>query len=190
MWGIAIIIISFIILTIYFSLSGIEKEKDVDAQITEWVHELENFSITSELKYSSSTDNTCCYIYIDEINKQLAIVHSFPFMFAKKYVINFKDIIGMEMKEDGITTNGVGRAVIGGALFGDVGAIVGSNTGKELIKFLKIILYLNSISNPIIEIELNKIQVKRNDYSYQKKLDFARKVDGTIRAIVNQNNVL
>lgn len=188
--GVFLIIISTIFIIIYFIKSGNENEKNMDTQINEWVHELKNFSITSELKYLSSIDNTCCYIYIDEDNKQLAIVHSFPFIFAKKQIVNFKDIIGMEIKEDGISTNGVGRAIVGGVLFGGTGAIVGSNTGKELVHFLKVIIYLNNISNPIIEIDLNKIKTERNTYSYQRKIDFARKIDGIIRAIISLNNTL
>ena len=51
-------------------------------------------------------------------------------------VFGYDDIVSVELLEDGesITKGGLGRAVVGGALFGGAGAIVGGVTGKKKTK--------------------------------------------------------
>lgn len=71
------------------------------------------------------------YIEIDENNKLI----KFP-KFSTKLIFSYNDIIDFELLQNGktITSGGVGSAVVGGALFGGVGAIVGSNIGKKKIQ--------------------------------------------------------
>ncbi len=67
------------------------------------------------------------YIEVDT-TRQLWRLPNLP-----KVILKFSDIISYEYIENGsaVTTGGLGSAVIGGALFGGVGAIVGSNVGKK-----------------------------------------------------------
>lgn len=67
------------------------------------------------------------YIEIDT-TRQLWRLPNIP-----KVILRFSDIISYEYIENGkaVTTGGLGSAVIGGALFGGVGAVVGSNVGKK-----------------------------------------------------------
>lgn len=48
-------------------------------------------------------------------------------------IYKYSDIVDYELLEDGesITKGGLGRAVVGGALFGGVGAVVGGVTGHK-----------------------------------------------------------
>lgn len=89
--------------------------------------------------------------------------------------IPFKQIIGCEIKCDEQTVGGVGRAVVGGALFGDTGAIVGAVTAKKKRTSYSIIIYLTNIEKPKIEIWLTG-----NDTGKR----FAENVFATIKAIV------
>lgn len=76
---------------------------------------------------------------------------------------NTKDVIGYEVIEDGktITSGGLGSAVVGGALFGGVGAIVGSNTGKKVSRkvttSLKLKLTMDSIVSPTLYVDFIKL---------------------------------
>ncbi len=51
-------------------------------------------------------------------------------------IFNYSDIINFELLENGeaITKGGVGSAIVGGALFGGVGAVVGGTIGKKKTK--------------------------------------------------------
>lgn len=70
------------------------------------------------------------YLEIDE-NNMLWKLPSY-----RNIIFCYDDIISFELLENGqaITKGGLGRAVVGGALFGGVGAIVGGVTGKKKIK--------------------------------------------------------
>lgn len=52
---------------------------------------------------------------------------------VSRAVFKFEDIINFEYIENGnsVTEGGLGSAVVGGVLFGGVGAVVGSNIGKK-----------------------------------------------------------
>lgn len=68
---------------------------------------------------------------------------------------NFDDLLGYEIiqNEKSISKGGLGTALIGGLLFGGVGAIVGGVTGdrktEEVVQKIQIKLELDDMSNPI-----------------------------------------
>lgn len=66
------------------------------------------------------------YIEIDEVNK---LLHIF------QYFLSYDEIVDYELLQNGesISKGGLESAIIGGALLGGVGAIVGSNVGKKKI---------------------------------------------------------
>lgn len=75
-------------------------------------------------------------------------------------IFRFDEILDYEFNEDGqtVTKGGLGRAVVGGALFGGVGAVVGGITGKKKSKTF--------ITSMKIRISL------KNKYHHQIVLDF------------------
>ena len=173
---------------IAFVLIYIDKDanKEAKSQIKKWM-ERNHFTKTSEIIMYPDGSSLGCNVYLDELDKKMFIVN---LMEKTKYLIPFEEIIGMEIMEDGISTNGVGRAIVGGILFGGVGAIVGSNTGKKTINSLSIIIYLNKISDPMIEIVItssNTSNIKTDGIIYKNQINFARKMDATIRAIIANN---
>ncbi|WP_027398379.1 hypothetical protein [Anaerovorax odorimutans] len=173
----------FIVLVIAMNQASQNKEKINEAtnEIKTWMEDNE-FKVTSDLTfYNGSLGYT---IYIDESSKRMILLNTLNKM---KNVLEFENIIGMEIIEDGISTNGIGRAVVGGALFGGVGAIVGSNTGKKMVSNINAVIYTNCISNPQIGIILNRTKIKTDSIIYRNTMDFARKLDATVRAIISQN---
>ena len=85
------------------------------------------------------------------INKKAVIIRN------KVYDVN--EVIGYEVLEDGktITSGGLGSAILGGALFGGAGAIVGSITGGKTtsrkVNSLRLKLTLNNIVEPVLYID-------------------------------------
>lgn len=75
------------------------------------------------------------YLRIDEQNQVWCIPDGRNGYLIKPRIHSYSDIISFELvtKEEQITKSkkGIGRAVVGGALFGPVGAVVGSTTGKK-----------------------------------------------------------
>ncbi len=68
---------------------------------------------------------------IDENNRLLRLP-----CFSKNIIFSYDDIISYELLQNGesITKGGLGSAIVGGAMFGGVGAIVGRITGSKKTK--------------------------------------------------------
>lgn len=94
----------------------------------------------------------------------------------------FNDLLSYELLEDDsiITSGGVGQALIGGALFGGVGAIVGGVTGKRVqkkrVESITITVTLNSFDVPCILIPLITKSTKTNSKEYQNAFTRANEI--------------
>ncbi|MCR4650905.1 MAG: hypothetical protein K5662_04045 [Lachnospiraceae bacterium] len=124
------------------------------------------------------------HILIDEENENLFLCNTNREILNQ---IRFSDVLGMQVIEDGQSTNGVGRAVVGGLLFGGVGAVVGAVTGKQLVTRIDIVIYLNNIDNPSCTFNVFLGKMKKSDYHYSECQEFIRKIDGVIRIILSKN---
>lgn len=83
---------------------------------------------TELAKKYKSTNNIQKYLDVDENNK----IWGVP-CFSTHIFFTYDDIVSFELIENGnaVTKGGIGGAVVGGALFGGVGAVVGSVAGKK-----------------------------------------------------------
>lgn len=95
---------------------------------------------------------------------------------------SFHDVIGFELLEDGvsITSRGIGKSRVGGALFGSVGAIVGGNTAKRktkmIVSSLKVKITINDIRNPVIYIELINTPIKSDSLPFKQAYGYAQEI--------------
>lgn len=99
--------------------------------------------------------------------------------------IPFCEIIGCEIMTDSQVTGGIGRAIVGGVLAGEAGAVVGAVTAKNHIMSYKIVIYRSNIQSPTNEIVLINEKKSTKDTDYTSAVDFANKVNASIRAIVS-----
>lgn len=106
--------------------------KSLDNQgILQEFHETDNFANPNSSRYIEYGD----YIKIDDRHKWWYTAHGKP----SNIVFKFSDIVDFDIAENGHTVaetktkggSGVGRAVVGGALFGPAGAVVGATTKKK-----------------------------------------------------------
>ena len=185
LWVVLIFVVIIMFSCIQASSSN-EAKSEITSQDAKWMTQ-NDFNSTSKIEYYDSVYSNGYTIYIDEKKEKMMISNMLS---GNRKVFNFDEILGMEIAEDGVSTNGVGRAAVGGVLFGGVGAIVGSNTAKKTVKTIKIIFYLKRISEPRYEIEFthsNKIKTDSN--TYKSIMNFAENVNATVRAI-NAKNVM
>lgn len=111
-------------------------------------------------------------------------------------IIKFEDIVECKIIENSnvVESGGVGRAIVGGALAGGVGAIVGSNTrkSKNIVSNLSVRIVTNEIDNPLYNVALitYNIDINKTLYAnfYKIAMQFANNVYATIQAIINENN--
>ena len=120
---------------------------------------------------------------IDQISLKIAVFSNH----GLREVAPFRKIIGCEIMTDSKVTGGIGRAVVGGVLAGDVGALVGVMTAPSKIVSYKVVIYLNDPVDPMIEIPLIEEKKSTKDPDYTDAVQFAESVNAAIKAIVYQN---
>lgn len=105
---------------------------------------------------------------------------------------DFAEIIDFELLEDGgsIAKGGLGRAAVGGALFGGVGAIVGAATGskksKQTCKSLQIKITLNNLNFPVEYINFINIETKKDGILYKTMFPLAQECLSTLQIVLDK----
>lgn len=145
---------------------------------------LDNCNIT----YTSRFGTDVIWTYIDDKNEKVSFLYPKS---GKITTIEYSKIVGLEVKVDDTSTNGIGRAVVGGLLFGTAGAVAGALTGKKIISDMKIVIYLNSVDSPLITLHLiqNK-SVRTSSDEYKKQEAFANHMTAAFKAIMNKNGTV
>ena len=106
--------------------------------------------------------------------------------------IPFNDIVECSILENGATvqSGGVGRAIVGGALAGGVGAIVGATTRgtKAVLSSLSIRIVTKDINNALCEIPIVKTETKRDSDEAKNAIKCAQKIYATVISIIDSVN--
>lgn len=111
------------------------------------------------------------FMAFDDSQKKWAILS--PLIGNIERIYSYSDIAGFELVEDGesVAKGGLGRALVGGALFGGVGAIVGGVTGKrkttDVCNSLRLKITIDSINNPVAYINFIESKTKKDSSGYR-----------------------
>lgn len=142
---------------------AITKSLENEQKLQEF-HETDNFANSNSTSYMEYGD----YIKIDDNHKWWYTACGRP----SGVIFNFSDVVDFEIYENGRMVSetktkggsGVGRAAVGGMLFGPAGAIVGATTKKkkaitvekELLSNLGVRIILNNKDFPSATIDITK----------------------------------
>lgn len=108
-------------------------------------------------------------------------------------VYNYGDLESFELLEDGssITKGGLGGALVGGLLFGGVGAVVGaatsSKTTRVMCEKMEIRIKVNNKKDPYITIPLLKEPVHKNSSKYNEAIKTAKNILTALNNIYEEN---
>ena len=139
-----------------------------------------NIRRSAEYTFQDKLNSKKIRFIVDKSNRKIYISETSSSF--KEYA--FKDILGCEIVTDSQVTGGIKRAIVGGVLAGDAGAVVGAVTAKPHIMSYKLVLYLRDISIPKTEIELITQKTKTKDTDYTNAVSFAENVIATVKAIL------
>lgn len=131
----------------------------------------------NQLLYNSfsATDSVGKLFYVDKVNEYFYIPVPAATLYNKiPIVYSFKNLVDYELVVDGETYSkggaSIGRALVGGALFGGAGAIIGGSTGKrkqkEIIKKMYIKISLKHPYDTYTEIPLISSETKKGVLIY------------------------
>lgn len=139
---------------------------------------IENFKPTKEIGN---------YIRFDDVTKTFVIGPK-----NKGSLYKYENIVDYELLEDGetITKGGLGRAMVGGALFGGVGAVVGGVTGhrktKDICNSMKIKITLKDSIRPVEYINLISSSTKKNGIVYKTCYNIAQEIISCFKIICDE----
>ena len=93
------------------------------------------------------------------------------------------------MYEDNETVlkGGVGRAVVGGALFGGVGAVVGATTRKSKRIVNSLYIRISTRSVGMLKIVFIRCETPMDSFTYRVSKDFADKIISQLETIADSN---
>ncbi len=187
MYIILILIITFIIIGIVGNIIYDKIAKKNSNEIDEKLGQV-GFK-TSQIRVLDMLDNRQ-QLRVDSEHKKIAICNIFPQQNIN--ILNFSDIIECEIVQDSktIIKDGIGRAIIGGAIAGSVGAIIASNTieTKDVTNNLYIKIITKDINNSLHIINIIKAETKKYSTEYKTAINFANNVYATLTSIMNGNN--
>lgn len=146
-----------------------------------------------ELETFNTTKKIGSIVEFDDNQKKWLVLSSILGRRNKSTVYNYSDIVDFELLEDGesVAQGGLGRALVGGVLFGGTGAVVGGVTGKRKQKGictnLKIKITINNINNPVVYINFIESKVKKSSFIYKEMYKQAQECLSTLQLICDQN---
>lgn len=139
------------------------------------------------------TKQVANFFYYDETQNKFAIPTVTLIGQVKHMdIYNCSDIIDFELLEDGnsVSKGGVGRALVGGALFGGVGAIVGGSTGhkqKKTCSKMQIKIIMKSVNCPTVYINLITAETKKDSMIYKMVEPQAQEILSLLNVICQAN---
>lgn len=161
-FGIVVILVGILLLRMSKNFAFSAKEGGHSENI-------ENFLATNEVKG---------YIKFNNDTKQLLVNPK-----RNPRIFNYSDIIDFELVENDktiVNKGGLGRAMVGGGLFGGVGAVVGGVTGKSkterTVSSLKIKLIVRDMNNPNIYINLLASPTKSTSLIYKTAYEVSQRI--------------
>lgn len=164
-----------------FNKPAVRKHKNNNEKFEQNFLEQNNIIVTKEYYYINLLKGVRVRFIVDQGNKKLAILSTKGI----REIINFSDLIGNEIIIDNQVVGGISRAVVGGILAGETGAIVGAMTAKNYIMSYKIEIYKRDLSNPKTEVQLIFEKTSRKNRDYLSAVEFSDNVNATVRAIIN-----
>lgn len=147
-----------------------------------------------ELDSFNPTKKIGSFMELDDTQKKLLVRKSGISRRKNASIYNYSDVVDFELLEDGesVAKGGLGRALVGGALFGGTGAIVGGVTGKRKNKgvcnSLRLKLTLNDINNPVFYVNFIESATKKDGMVYKSVYDNAQECLSVLQIICDGQN--
>lgn len=132
---------------------------------------------------------------IDEAQRKLCLITNNGKSVSQR-VIDYKDILSVELFEDGtsvtktVRSSQIGGALVGGLLLGGVGALVGGLSGKTetsgKINRIDLRLIVNDTNAPLHDVAFMNFADKKDGIIYTQAMQTARRWHGILEVLVRR----
>jgi len=143
----------------------------------------QGFNITKRCTYGNGV------LLIDEQGKKWTVNN----YFSKYKIYEYNDLLEIEIFEDGVNigkTSSLGKAIVGGFLFGVAGAVIGSSMGKKKNECtsLGLRIIVNDLDQPYIQLNFLNGKTKRDSIVYKTALQSANQIAAVLTTIQYQDS--
>lgn len=127
-----------------------------------------------------------------DIETQKKLLGAYSYYESESVVLKFEQILDFEIFENGnsVVSNKTGSAIVGGLLFGGLGAIAGAS-GSRIIsdncKTLKLNIYTTDVTNSVVTLDLLDKGIEKNSTEYENLKDTINKMIGFLK-IARESN--
>lgn len=201
------IVIFFIIIFLVFYLSkDIEdnkkniarksKDKKNEIEMSTYIGKMKHFKMTrGQFSIDDNLITDKCFA-IDDRNNLMCILEMKNNIIEEK-IYKYDDLYSSEIVENGnsVTKASLSDAFIGGALFGETGAIVGALTSKRTtsrnVNEISLIIIFNDTSNPVYKFNFMVSGgggISRSDPLYKKNMEEVRNWHGILCTILKRKD--
>lgn len=181
------LISSLVFLVTFGMLKGVQtsvREEEENYKIKKKKSE----KISKDFEATKQIDN---FVAFDNPNKKWATFYNdTPFINA---IYDYDDIVNFELLEDGssVASGGLGRALVGGVLFGGAGAIVGGVTGKRKTENfcddLKLKITINNIDNSVVYVNFLEDRTKKDSEKFKVVSEQIQETLSILQLICDEN---
>ena len=150
--------------------------------------ELESIDFKESKEVYLTLDPVSPKMKIDTANRRIALCDYYKNTLK---FIPYDNLLECEIIDDDTTvlSGGIGRAIVGGALAGEAGAIVGAATrkSKSVTNNLSIKIITSDLNNSLIVIPILETSTNRTSEKYKKAWEVAQEVHAVIVSIIKTN---
>ena len=187
------VLIIFIAIIVFVSCIGIiKKDKGYKAQVSnddeKHLEYLSRFNVTRSREFIWNDVINHHYFWFIADNKQKKIYVTTEKTGDIFIPIDYEKIMNAKIVIDSSVHGQITRAIVGGAIAGTAGAIVGAHTAKSKVDFYKLVIEIDDIYNPTYEFVLIDEPSSTDSYRYKNASDFAENVLSVLKVIVFNNN--
>ena len=149
---------------------------------------LDSFLTENNFTVDKQIENGYLSFIVDDKNKQWAISTD-PENSVRAYrLFSYSDLLNFEVFEDGdtIIKGNAGKAIVGGLLFGGIGALAGAAAKKKVKNVctsLQVRIMVNSLNDNVIVIPLLYSETKKDGFIYKSHLAIAQMLASTFTYI-------
>ena len=179
-----IIVITLLCIAIYKNISNKKRQEQIEKE--ENLLKDTGFNIDNKV-----TDiNNQFSIFVDDKNKKWVIYNSKTQIHK---IFNYSDLVSFELKEDNnsIISGRAGSSVIGGLLFGGLGAIAGSSGSRKISETscssMILFIVVNNMKNPNLEISIIDKEIKKDSEEYDESIHKAQELVLIMKLILDKN---
>lgn len=182
MW-LFILILGVIIVAVAVSLHN---QSERGKNITTISSDIEKNGFVVSKKINDTENNYA--LLVDDNNKKWAIVNAKTSTFK---IFEYSELVEYEIFEDGdsVVKGRVGSTIVGGALFGGLGALAGASRSKKVkktCKSMQVRIIVNDIKLPQYNITLVKTETKKDSFIYKAAQTKAQEF-ASVLAIIKSN---